>query len=162
MTPDRLRLRAADAHDLLIIGSCVQDSIVPVVSMFYDGEDKSFTLLLNRFMWEVSPDEGNGADDLHFYRTHSGLRFSHVSRVQYQGFSPKDIETTLNLLSVQSLKEGVIRLIFSDKAVIQLYIDSIETHLFDVEDAWLSPVVPQHAIKHDESHVVIRRPSPRT
>lgn len=144
MIPDRLRLRAADAHDLLIMGSCVQDSLAPVVSMIFDKHDESFTVLLNRFMWEAAPEEGETPDDLHFYRTHSGLRFSNVKRVQFQGFSLKEHSKTLNLLSLQSEKKGEVTLVFSEEARVRLTIGLLEAFLFDVEDPWLSPVKPMH------------------
>jgi len=47
-----LRLIAADAEDLQVISSLVQDAVFPVGEMKYIAKQRRFALLLNRFRWE--------------------------------------------------------------------------------------------------------------
>lgn len=140
--PKRLRLRSVDAHDLLILGSCVQDALVPVIGMDFDASDQSFILLLNRFMWEVPPIEDH--DHPHYYRVHSGLRFSKVVRAHYQGIDFESPEKILNLLTIRSEDERTLTLLFSGDGSIRLEVDQIEAYLFDLEEPWLTPAMPEH------------------
>tara|TARA_A100000171_G_scaffold37713_1_gene36824 strand:- start:1957 stop:2322 length:366 start_codon:yes stop_codon:yes gene_type:complete len=112
--------------------------------MDFNLADHAFTLLLNRFMWEADPEESS--DTPHYYRTHSGLRFSHVQKVHYQNMDFKNATLTLNLLALKREADG-IHLLFSQGAALRLDITQIEAHLFDLEDPWLTPSLPDHFLK---------------
>ncbi len=141
---ERVRLRARDLDDLSVVGTLVQDSLVPVDDLQYLPDEACFILALNRFCWE-------GADDGPPYaRIHSGLRFDGVRRVAYRGIDRSDRDRYYSLLAVaydkpEGAEEGHIVLQFAGGAAIRLTVSQLECRLKDLGEPWPTPNKPEHA-----------------
>lgn len=145
---DPLKLIAKDLEDLQILAAHLQDSLLPLVSMTYDPEEKTFTALANRFCWEHEPIQHEGKSLYH--RVHTGLHFRHVSKVLHKGFKRHGPVRTLNLLTIHGEKKGAIHLVFSGGHEIRLEIDDLHMHMADLGQAWPTRKRPKHIHEHLE------------
>ena len=129
-----LRLKAEDPHDLKVISALLQDALIHSGGMHFSPDAHLFTVLANRFCWEAEPEEVEG-EKLH-KRTHSGVHFSHVTKVRHTGIDRSKSHQLHNLLAVHGDKDGEIHLIFSNGEQICLHVDQIMAHLTDMHEHW--------------------------
>jgi len=139
----RVRLRAKDLDDLSVVGTLVQDSLVPIDDLQYLPDEAYFILALNRFCWETAEDGPPYA------RVHSGLRFDGVRRVAYRGIDRSDRGRFYSLLAVaydrpEGAEAGHVVLHFADGAAIRLTVSQLECRLKDLGDPWPTPNKPEH------------------
>ena len=145
-TGSPLKLKAADGDDLQIIAAALQDAIVPVLDIAYDGGEKCFMFAANRYRWEHNSEDSRSADD----RIHSAVSFSNVTRVQRKGIDRLRPGAFLNLLTL-SLEEPLdtenpaVLLTFSGNAAIRLETTGLLCHLEDFGEPWPAQRQPQHA-----------------
>jgi hypothetical protein len=145
VAPDApLRLRAEDADDLAVISAVVQDALISVKDMTYDGAARRFTLVVNRFRWESKPDGPNAAAA--FERTYCAVSFGDVDGVWYRGFRRRDDERFLSLLAIRaSDRSGMIDLEFSGGATLRFAVSAISVHATDIGEAWPTAWQPDHS-----------------
>jgi hypothetical protein len=144
-----LKLRAEDFHDLSIISACFQDAVLPASAMEYVSEDKRFTLVANRFMWEEGPlDHEEGTL---YKRIHSGLHFSHVHKVRHKGISFHNPTKIHNLLALKGDENGDVHLIFSDGGHIHLQMEKLLCHCHDIHEPWYTHVKPGHNLENPQA-----------
>lgn len=137
-----LKLRAEDHQDLTVMAAYLQDSLIPTTGFYYNKEGKYFSILANRFCWEVNPHVN---DETPLYsRVHSGIHFAHVHHVRHKGIDLKDPTQTLNLLTLHGDQEGEIHLLFSDGCEICLHVEKIMCHFHDLHEAWWTHQKPKH------------------
>lgn len=139
-----LKLRAEDAHDLHVMSACLQDSLMPATAMSYDEEKKEFTLLANRFCWEVDPHLHEGIPL--YARVHAGLHFSNVHTVRRRNLKRHTSPHILSLMCLYAGIEKEIHLIFSEGEQICLHVDQISCHLMDLHDSWVTHQKPDHPL----------------
>jgi hypothetical protein len=131
-----LKLKAIDEEDLRICSTYLQDSICPVSSMEF--EDNCFSILANRFCWEVTDQT---------IRVHCGVLFHGVKSVQKRNFHQKGHERVLNLLMISyESSDQSIRLLFSGDREIRLECDSICLYLKDFDHPWPAKRKPMHDV----------------
>lgn len=141
-THQNLKLRAEDPHDLQIIGSLVQDALLPVTAMHYSKKDQVFTVLANRFCWETDPTHHEGEPMYH--RIHAGLHFGHIHKIRHQALDHQDPTRVLNLLMVHGDREGEIHLCFSGGTNVCLHAEKILCYLQDLHEPWYTHQSPDH------------------
>jgi hypothetical protein len=135
-----LKLKAIDADDLKVISACLQDALVLVGDMTYQGDEQRFVMVANRFQWEAAT-EGSAE----FARTTTGISFDGVTAVKRRKIDPAKSESILSLLAIRP-EEGAVRLEFSNGAAIRLEVTRILCHLQDVGEAWPTPWRPHHPL----------------
>lgn len=136
----RLRLRASNLEELLIISSTLQDALVPLADMRFEAKEARFVAVVNRFHWEKK-----GAD----HRSLAGLRFDHVLRVQRRGLESISQDRILDLLAIthdvpEPGKQGHVVLHFSGDAAIRLTVQKLACALEDLTEPWPTPWRPDH------------------
>ncbi len=141
---DGVRLRARDIDDLSVIGTLVQDSLVPVDDLQYLPDEACFILALNRFRWE-SAEKGPP-----YARVHAGLRFDGVRNAQFRGIDRADRGTYYDLLAVaydkpEGAEAGTVVLQFAGGAAIRLTVSQLDCRLKDLGEPWPTPNKPAHA-----------------
>ncbi len=141
---DGVRLRARDIDDLSVIGSLVQDGLVPIDDVQYLPDEACFVIALNRFCWEKA-DTGPP-----YARVHAGLRFDGVRRVAYRGIDRADRGQYYNLLALaydkpDGAEEGHVVLQFAGDAAIRLTVSQLDCWLRDLGEPWPTPNKPEHA-----------------
>ena len=140
-----LNLGAFDEEDLSVISSLAQDAVFPITEMKWNGRQRRFALLLNRFRWE---DGGKGRHAPE--RVQSVLAFDHVLKVASQGIDRSDKDTILSLLSVAHEPgedgAGDVILTLAGDGAIRLSVEVIEATLKDVTRPYVAPSksVPTH------------------
>ena len=141
-----LKIIAEDEENLNIILTLLQDSIMPVVSIVFDRENKTATLLTNRFCWEIPEDNNENS----FYRVHAGLLFHNVEAMHEKNIDQNNKKRILSFLVSQIEKKDDhyhVYLMFSDDACIRFTLSNIKCTLADVDEPWVSESLPTHLPK---------------
>lgn len=146
-----LRLLAKDKEEIHILSAQLQDSLLPLTSVHFDKDAKTFTCLLNRFCWEhldAHPNEDR------YYRVHAGFSVSNVLNVHKRNFDLKHPVRVLNLLMIKvdepKKEHQTIHLLFSGDKEIRLEVESIHCQLGDVDHPWHTDKRPMHLHEHLE------------
>ncbi|MBY0281808.1 MAG: DUF2948 family protein [Alphaproteobacteria bacterium] len=146
-----LRLLAKDKEEIHILSAQLQDGFLPLTSVHFDKDAKTFTCLINRFCWEYLDAHPN---EERYYRVHSGFSVSNVLSVHKRNFDQKHPLRVLNLLmiSVDEPKKGrqTIHLLFSGDKEIRLEVESIHCQLGDIDHPWHTSKKPIHIHEHLE------------
>ena len=143
-----LNIGAFDQRDLEVVSSLIQDSIFPTSEIKWLKKVNKLALLINRFRWE---DKSLAQlRDRKAERVQSLLMISHVKSVSSSGFSAKQKDKILSILSISFDGEdgglGSILIVFSGKGVIRVEVDALEIHLRDVTMPYIAPsgTAPEH------------------
>lgn len=136
-----LRLTAADAEDLQVISSLVQDAVFPVAEMRWQPGRRRFALLINRFRWEDA--ERAEARGRSYERVQSVLALDDVTAVRSQGIDRRDRDTILSLLSVSfepgADGSGRVVLTLAGDGAVALDVEALDATLQDVTRPYIAP-----------------------
>ena len=143
-----LNIGAFDKRDLEVVSSLIQDSIFPTSEIKWLSKVDKLALLINRFRWE----DKNLAQlrNIKAERVQSLLMISHVKSISSSGFSPKQKDKILSILSASFDGEdggsGSISLVLSGNGGIRVEVDALEIHLRDVTMPYIAPsgTAPEH------------------
>lgn len=140
--PDLLSLRAADADDIAVISSFLQDAVVPISDMMFEPGDARFMLAANRFRWE---DAGDGHVEGRIYeRQRCGIRFERVTAVRVRDLDQRRRGDILSLLAIKADGDDAIDLMFAGGGVIRLEVEGLLCHLDDFDEPWPTMWRPTH------------------
>jgi hypothetical protein len=137
-----LKLAAADADDLTVFASCLQDALIPLQDMAYLPAERRFAFVANRFCWEKCC-EGE-APERPFERVHTGIHFEHVTSVRVRNLDQRRKDAILSLLTVRA-GEGVVDLVFAGGGVIRLEVERVACRLEDIDEPWPTQWQPKHS-----------------
>lgn len=133
-----LKLRAADASDIEVIASAVQDAIFQIGQTRFDSKGRSFTLRLSRYMHESSMPQ----------RIECGLRFDGVMAVKSHGVSTEKSDAYAVLLGLEFLSSdvpsGAFELKLAGGGTIRVEVEAIDVTLADRGDPRRTKRVPKH------------------
>ena len=136
-----LNLGAADAEDLQVISTLVQDAVFPVTEMRWVPSERRFALLLNRFRWE--DEDAARARGRAYERVQSLLVVDGVLRIASQGIDRSDKDTILSLMSVSFEAgedcDGHVLLTLAGDGAIRLAVEALEVSLKDVTRPYQAP-----------------------
>ena len=143
-----LNIGAFDKRDLEVVSSLIQDSIFPTSEIKWISKVDKLALLINRFRWENK----NLAQlrNIKAERVQSLLMISHVKSISSSGFSPKQKDKILSILSASFDGEdggsGSISIVLSGNGGIRVEVDALEIHLRDVTMPYIAPsgTAPEH------------------
>ena len=146
-----LNIGAFDKSDLEIISSLLQDSILPASEIQWLSSSNKLAFLVNRFRWEDKDIEQ--LQDKTGERVQSLLMISHVKSVSSSGFSPKQKDKVLSILSISFDGDdggfGNVLIILSGHGGIRVGVDALEINLRDVTKPYIGPSgrSPWHELK---------------
>jgi len=143
---EKLKLAAADADDMTVVASCLQDALIAMEDMAYLPADSRFAFVANRFCWEKCCEEE--APDHPFERVHTGIHFDHVKAVRVRNLDQKKRDAILSLLTVRA-SEGAVDLVFAGGGVIRLEVETIACRLEDIDEPWPTKWQPHHLDRSD-------------
>ncbi len=133
-----------DIEDLEVIASHVQDAILYVADIDFTANNKQLSLAINRCHNE------NNIGVSRMMRSHAGLVFSHVEKMQVQGIDRSMKKQVLSLLAIEFKQiespAGIIELKFANNASIKLEVNCLEVFLKDIGEKWQSDVKANHKI----------------
>jgi hypothetical protein len=138
---DLLKLVALDEEDLSVLSAHLQDAIVRVEDLVYLPRERRFALAARRFDWEAAPDDPPR-------RRLTGLHFERVTAVRTRGVDRTRTDQMLNLLAVtfhpSDAPSGVVTLLFSEEAAVQLDVECVEAQMRDLGPVWEVESRPTH------------------
>ena len=146
-----VNIGAFDKSDLEIISSLLQDSILPASEIQWLPNSDKLVFLVNRFRWEDKDIELSQGKTVE--RVQSLLVISHVKNVSSSGFSPKQKDKVLSILSISFDGDdggfGNVLIILSGYGSIRVGVDVLEINLRDVTMPYIAPSgrFPWHELK---------------
>ena len=139
-----LNLIGENEEDLKVISAYLQDSIVVIKDIIFLKKNKSFIMLVNRFMWE-DVEKGLLRSNK---RTRSAVRFEGVMQVKSKNINQKNKNKILEYLAMKcdSDKYGnkKIKIFFSGNGLIILILEAISVVLNDLGKPWNVKSIPKH------------------
>ena len=140
-----LNLTGDNEEDLKVISAYLQDSVVVMRDMVFLKNNKSFIMMVNRFMWE---DVENGLLRSN-KRIRSAVRFEGVIQVKSKNINQKNTNKILEYLAMKcdSDENGnkKIKIFFSGNNVIILILEAIDVVINDLGKPWNVKSIPKHA-----------------
>lgn len=140
-----LRLVAQDSDDLNIIAAAVQDAITNIGMLRYEGENRRFSMEINRYCWEQEDKKR---------RVRSLLAFDGVLNVKVRKINREDSEQTIAILNLDFVPDeeppsGSVSILFSDDREIKLSVEVLDATLLDGNEIWPTPKQPSHESEQD-------------
>ena len=141
-----LNIGAFDKRDLEVVSSLVQDSILPTSEIKWLSNSDKLAILINRFRWE----ETKLSQGKNLERVRSLLMINHVKNVSSSGFSPKQKDRILSILSISfdgvEGGSGSVLIVVSGNGGIRVEVDALEINLRDVTMPYIAPsgLIPEH------------------
>ena len=143
---NNLKLIGKNEEDLKVISAYSQDSIVKVKDMVFLKKNKTFVMVINRFMWEDA-EKGVFRQSR---RIRCAIKFEEVSEVKSKNINQKNKNKPLECLAIkgnQSVgKNYEIKIFFSGNSVITLISEAIEVIMHDLGSTWKVKYIPIHKI----------------
>lgn len=139
-----LRLMVADAEDLKVLSTVLQDAIAKVGDFAHIPAQRRFAFVSNRFVWEDAADRDRGP----FARVRTGCHFDDVVSVLQMNLRLDSKDGVVDLLAIRfepkSGGAGMVTLDFAGGGAIRLEVESINAHLADLSEPWLVRRKPDH------------------
>ena len=141
-----LKLLGKNQEDLKVISAYLQDSIVIVKDILFLKENRTFIMILNRFMWE---DVEKGVFR-HDKRIRCAVKFEDVLKVKSQKINQKNKNKPFEFLAIKSgpysNETYKINIFFAGGGIITIISEAIEVFMSDLGKSWRVQHVPQHKI----------------
>ena len=141
-----LRLIGDKEEDLKVISAYLQDSVLVVRDMIFLKKNKSFIMMVNRFMWE-DVEKGLLRSNK---RIRSAVRFEGTLEVKSKNINQKNPNKILEYLAMKCDldKHGnkKIKIYFSGNGIIILLLETIDVVMSDLGKPWNVKFIPKHEI----------------
>ena len=141
-----LKLLGKNQEDLRIISAYLQDSILIVKNIVFLRQNRTFIMIVNRFMWEDAEKEVFRQNK----RIRSAVKFDEVIKVKSRNINQKNKNKPLECLAIKCSstfdETYKIMIFFSGNSVITIISESIDVVLYDLGKPWNVKYVPMHKI----------------
>ena len=143
---NNLKLVGKNKEDLKVISAYLQDSIVTVKDIVFLKKNRTFIMMVNRFIWE-DVEKGVFRENK---RIRCALKFEEVLSVKSKKINQKNKNKILECLAIkcnESLNSNQeIKIYFSGDSIITLTTETIEVILRDLGNSWKAKHFPTHKI----------------
>ena len=143
---NNLKLIGKNEEDLKIISAYLQDSIAIVKDIVFLKKNRTFIMILNRFMWE-DVEKGLFRKNK---RIKCVVKFEEVIKVKSQNINQKNKNRSLELLAIKCTKsideDCNIKVFFSGGSLITIIAENIDIVLNDFGKSWNAKHTPMHKI----------------
>jgi len=141
-----LKLLANNQEDLKVISAYLQDSILIVKDIVFLKQNRTFVMIVNRFMWE-DVEKGVFRQNK---RIRCAVKFEEVIKVESKNINQKNKNKPLECLAIKcsSIFEETykIKIFFAGNSVITVTLEAIEVALHDLGKPWNVKHIPIHKI----------------
>ena len=141
-----LKLTAKNHEDLKVISAYLQDSIVAIRDIVFLKKNKSFVMIVNRFMWE-DVEKGVFRQNK---RIRCAVKFEEVIKVESKNINQKNKNKPLECLAIKcssTFDETYnINIFFAGGSIITVISEVIEVTLHDLDKPWNVKHIPIHNI----------------
>tara|TARA_B100000427_G_C15313415_1_gene509283 strand:+ start:86 stop:535 length:450 start_codon:yes stop_codon:yes gene_type:complete len=143
---NKLKLIGKNEEDLKVISAYLQDSVVVVKDIVFLKKNRTFIMILNRFMWE---DVERGVFRKN-KRIRCALKFAEVLKVKSKNINQKNKNKPLEYLATKCtlIPNDVfkIEIFFSGGGIITIITEIIEVAMNDLGKPWNVKYFPIHKI----------------
>ena len=143
---NNLKLIGKNKEDLKIISAYLQDSVVIVKDIVFLKKNRTFIMILNRFMWE---DIERGVFRQN-KRVRCALKFEEVMQVKSKNINQKSKNKPLEYLAIKSSSifdnYFKIKIFFSGGGIITIISEVIYVTMNDLGEPWNVNHFPTHKI----------------
>jgi len=141
-----LKLLAKNQDDLKVISAHLQDSIVTVKDIIFLKQNRTFIMIVNRFMWE-DIEKGVFRDNK---RIRCAVKFEEVVKVESKNINQKNRNKPLECLAIKSTiaadESHKIKIFFAGDSIITIVVEVINVILQDLGKSWKAKHIPKHKI----------------
>ena len=141
-----LKLLGKNQEDLKVISAYLQDSILIVKDIVFLKQNRTFIMIVNRFMWENVEKEVFRQNK----RIRCAVRFEEVIKVESKNINQKNKNKPLECLAIKcSLifdETYKIKIFFAGDSIITIISEVIEIALHDLGKPWNVKHIPIHKI----------------
>ena len=141
-----LKLLGKNQEDLKIISAYLQDSILIVKDIVFLKQNRTFIMIVNRFMWE-DVEKGIFRQNK---RIRCAVKFEEVIKVESKNINQKNENKPLECLAIKcsSIFEETykIKIFFAGNSIITIISEVIEVALHDLGKPWNVKHIPIHKI----------------
>ncbi len=142
----KINLIGKNQDDLRIISAYLQDSIVTVKDIVFLKQNRTFVMIVNRFMWE-------GAEKINFRknkRIRCAVKFEEVIKVESRNINQKNKNKPMECLAMECSASNdqtyKTMIFFAGNGIITLISETIEIVLQDLGKSWSTKHIPRHKI----------------
>ena len=145
---ERVNLKLLGKHqeDLKIISAYLQDSIIIVKDIVFLKRNRTFIMIVNRFMWE-NVEKGVFRQNK---RIRCAVKFEEVIKVESKNINQKNKNKPLECLAIKcsSIFDETykINIFFAGNSIITLTSEVIACALQDIGKSWNVKHIPVHKI----------------
>ena len=141
-----LKLICKNPEDLKVVSAHLQDSIATVKDMIFLKQNKTFVMIVNRFMWE-DVEKGVFRQSK---RIRCAVKFENVLKVKSKNINQKNKNKFLECLAIKSdqISDGTyqIKVFFSGNSAITIDSEVVEVVMHDLGSPWNVKHIPIHKI----------------
>ena len=141
-----LKLLGKNQEDLKIISAYLQDSILIVKDMIFLKQNRTFIMMVNRFMWE-DVEKGVFRQNK---RIRCAIKFEEVIKVESKNLNQKNKNKPLECLAIQCSsifgETYKINIFFAGNSIITIISEVIEVALHNLGNPWNVKHIPTHEI----------------
>jgi len=141
-----LKLIGKNKEDLKVISAYLQDSIGLIKDIIFLKKNRSFIMIVNRFMWEDA-EKGIFRENK---RIRCAVKFEEVSKVKSKNINQKNKHKPLECLAIRSSLNNdsfyEIRIFFAGDSIITVFSETIDLVMNDLGKSWNVKHIPKHKI----------------
>ena len=141
-----LKLLGKNQEDLKVISAYLQDSILIVKDIVFLKQNKTFVMIVNRFMWE-DIEKGIFRQNK---RIRCAVKFEEVIKVESKNINQKNKNKPLECLAIKCSsvfdETYKINIFFAGDSIITIISEVIEVALHDLGKPWNVKYIPAHKI----------------
>ena len=141
-----LKLLGKNQEDLKIISAYLQDSILIVKDIVFLKQNRTFIMIVNRFMWE-DVEKGIFRQNK---RIRCAIKFEEVFTVRSKNINQNNKNRPLECLAIKCSqafeKTYEIKIFFAGDSIITIISEAIEVVMHDLGKPWNVKRIPEHKI----------------
>jgi len=142
----KINLIGKNQDDLRIISAYLQDSIVTVKDIVFLKQNRTFVMIVNRFMWE----DAEKIDSKKNKRIRCAVKFEEVIKVESININQKNKNKPMECLAIECSASNdqtyKTMIFFAGNGIITLISETIEIVLQDLGKSWSTKHIPRHKI----------------
>ena len=141
-----LKLLGKNQEDLKVISAYLQDSILIIKDTVFLKRNRTFVMIVNRFMWEDA-EKGVFRQNK---RIRCAVKFDEVIKVESRNINQKNKNKPLECLAIKCSsifgETYKINIFFAGNSIITITSEVIEVTLHDLDKPWHVKHIPVHKI----------------
>ena len=141
-----LKLICKNPEDLKIVSAHLQDSIATAKDMIFLKQNRTFVMIVNRFMWEDVEKDVFRQNK----RIRCAVKFEDVLKVKSKNINQKNKNKPLECLTIKNDKifneNYQIKIFFSGGGIITIFSEVLEAFVQDLGSSWNVKYIPVHKI----------------